>query len=333
MIFLMFKVREFHNRLIDDWLEVWGDQAARFPEFLAPITRQVMELQILGNPLFDPAGLLIAYDETRPIGVIHAAFGPNPSGSDLSRLVGILYPPVIRSDIPHDRGEVARALIEAAENYLSSRGTRRWYAGGYANSSPFYTGLYGWTNPVGICDDDVETIGIFRQMGYRPCGTSRRFRLVCAPYRPVITPKIQAADNEVVVSRFVRQSEPSWWEANIYRNFETEEWNVFYRNAINDDPIAGAVFRRMSPTFSTRGEIEQTEVRYILDYIAVVESKLRRGIASLLLMVALADLSRLNSEFIVDTVTDVRDARLTSFLLASRFEEVGTVSSFFKVVS
>lgn len=329
----MFKVREFNNRLIGDWLEVWGDQAARFPEFLAPVTRQVLELQILGNSLFDPAGFLIAYDGKTPIGVIHAAFGPNPSGSDLSRLVGILYPPVIRTDVPVDRGRAAQELIEAAEAYFHAQGTRRWYAGGYANSSPFYTGLYGWTNPVGICDDDVETVEILHRLGYRPCGVSRRFRLVCAPYRPVITPKIQQADNEVVVTRFVRQSEPSWWEANIYRNFETEEWNVLPRDAINDDPIAGAVFRQMSPTFTPRGEIEQDQTRYILDYIAVVETRLRCGIASLLLTVALSDIARLHGEFIVDTVVDVRDTRMASFLLASQFTEVGTVSSFFKVVS
>ena len=329
----MLEVREFNNRLVGDWLEVWGDQAARYPDFLAPVTQQVFELQILGNVLFDPAGLLIAYDGATPLGVIHAAFGPNPTGSDLSRMVGILYPPVIRSDRPLDRGEVARVLIEAAEGYLRSRGTRRWYAGGYANASPFYTGLYGWTNPVGICDADTETIEIFRRMGYRPCGASRRFRLVCAPYHPSVTPKMQEVYHKVDIRPSIRLSESSWWEANIYRNFDTEEWNVYFQDALNDDPIAGAVFRQMTPIYTDRGEMEQKETRFILDYLAVVESQLRRGIGTLLLAVALTDISHLCSAFTVDTVADARDERMSAFLLANRFEEVGTVSSFFKVVS
>ncbi len=329
----MFKVREFSNRLVDDWLKVWGDQAARFPEFLAPVTRQVMETQILGNFLFDPAGLLIAYKDDEPIGVIHAAFGPNADGTDLSHQVGILYPPVIRSDIAVRRGEVARALIEAAENYLRGRGSRRWYAGGYGNSSPFYTGLYGWTNPVGVCDEDTETIEILRQMGYRDDRVSRRFRMVWPPPRISITPKIQEASNHVTINRFARQSEPSWWESNIYRNFESEEWNVFFRDGLNDDPIAGAVFRQMTRTCSPRGEIEQKESRFILDYIAVVETRLRRGIASLLLIFALADLERTYGRFTVDTVVGADDAPLASFLRANGFLEVGTVSSFRKVVS
>ncbi len=328
----MFKVRQFHNRLIDDWLTVWGDQAARFPDFLAPVTRQVMELQILGNPIFDPAGLMIAYDGSTPIGVVHASFGPNPSGNDLSKAVGILYPPVIRSDMPLDRGAAATALIRAAEDYFLAHGTHRWYAGGYAHSSPFYTGLYGWTNPEGICDSDTETIDMLYRMEYRPFGISRRFRLVCAPFHPHVTPKIQKADRDILVTRFVRQTEPSWWDANIYRNFDTEEWNAFFRGGINDDPIAGAIFRRMTPTFSPRGEIEQKEVRYILDYIAVVEDRLRRGIASLLLMIALTDIAQFHPQFTVDTVIDSRDSRLAEFLRANRFQEIGTVSSFYKVV-
>lgn len=329
----MIEVREFNNRLVDDWLEVWGDQAARFPEFLAPVTRQVLELQVLGNPLFDPAGLLIAYDGAAPLGMIHAAFGPNPAGTDLSRLVGILYPPVIRSDRPLDRGEVARTLVEAAEAYLRACGTRRWYAGGYANASPFYTGLYGWTNPVGICDADTETIDVFRRLGYRSCGVSRRFRRVCAPYRPSVTPKMQEMYRLVDIRPSIRLSESSWWEANIYRNFDTEEWNVYFQDALNDDPIAGVLFRQMTPTFTDRGEMEQKETRFILDYIAVIESQLRRGLATLLLAVALTDISHLCSAFTVDTVVDARDERLGSFLRANQFEETGTVSSFFKVVS
>ena len=65
----------------------------------------------------------------------------------------------------------------------------------------------------------------------------------------------------------------------------------------------------------------------------MVETRLRCGIASLLLTVALSDIARLHGEFIVDTVVDVRDTRMASFLLASQFTDAGTVSSFFKVVS
>ena len=329
----MIEVRCFHNLLADDWLSVWSDQAARFSDFLAPVTRQVLESQILGNILFDPEGLFLAYLDGVPVGVIHAAFGPNADGTDFSYQVGILYAPVIRSDIPLDRSGVAAELIQAGEDYFQKRGTHRWYAGGYAKASPFYTGLYGWTNPEGVSDADTETLAVFCRMGYSRFGVSRRFRLICAPFTPRLTPKIQEADNNVIISRFARPTEPSWWESNIYRNFDTEEWNVFPRKGLNDEPIAGALFRKMCPTFSPHGEIEQRENRFILDYIAVIETQLRQGIASLLLTVALADLTRCHSSFTVDTLVDARNERLAAFLQANRFQEIGTVTSFYKVLA
>lgn len=329
----MLEVRCFHNLLVGDWLSVWSDQAGRFSDFLAPVTRQILEEQILGNILFDPEGLLLAYLDGVPVGTIHAAFGPNADGSDFSRQIGILYAPIIRSDVPLDRSGVAAALIQAGETYFRRNGTHRWYAGGYSKASPFYTGLYGWTNPEGICDADRETLEVFCRLGYSRFGVSHRYRLRCAPWKSSLTPKIQQVDGRVLVTHFERVTEPSWWEANIYRNFDTEEWNVFPRNGFNDEPIAGAVLRWMSPTFSPYGEIERKDPRYILDYIAVNEAHLREGIASFLLTVVLAGLARHHSAFTLDTVIDARNGRLASFLQANRFQNIGSVTSFYKVVA
>lgn len=328
----MLTIKSFGNSDISDWLSVWTDQAERFPDFLAPVTRQVMETQILGNCLFDPKGLLIARFNGEPVGFIHAAFAPNRSGTDASKDVGILYAPIVR-DAPIPRGEIARALIDAGETYFLSHKTRRWYAGGYANSSPFYTGLYGRTNPDGICEKDTEILNVFHQLNYSPFSSSRRFRLVCAPFRANITPKIQQAHRSTLINRFTRSTEETWWDANIFRNFDSEEWNAFTRDSRDDEPIAGVLFRRMASTYSARGELEQREVRYILDYIGVVETSLRQGIASLLLTAALIDLGKYTHSFTVDTVVDSGDTRLAEFLLANKFKELDSVCSFYKVLA
>jgi hypothetical protein len=332
MIPSMLEVRHFQNKLVGDWLAVWRKEAARFPDFLAPISQNVLETQILGNVLFDPEGLLIAYQDKTPVGVIHAAFGPNADHSDLSREIGILYAPIIRGDIAVDRTETATALISAAEAYFRGWQTRYYFVGGYAEASPFYTGLYGRTNPNGIDCSDTETLEVLRRMGYDPFRDSQIYRLVCAPFRPAITPKIQRVDNGVLVSRFTRSTEPTWWKSNIYRNFESEEWNLFPRKAINGDPIGGVVFRSMTMGSPLCGPFERPESRFILDYIGVVGSKLRRGIASFLLTVALADLSRYRPSFIVDTIVPNENIALACFLEANRFEKVAAVTSFCKFV-
>ena len=197
---------------------------------------------------------------------------------------------------------------------------------------PSIPGCYGRTNPNGIDCSDTETLGFYAAWGMTLQGIHRSTGLSVRRFAPAITPKIQRVDNGVLVSRFTRSTEPTWWKSNIYRNFESEEWNLFPRKAINGDPIGGVVFRSMTMGSPLCGPFERPESRFILDYIGVVGSKLRRGIASFLLTVALADLSRYRPSFIVDTIVPNENIALACFLEANRFEKVAAVTSFCKFV-
>lgn len=328
----MLTLRPFCNADCHQILRLWEKKSREFPDFFVPMAMETLESQILGNVLFDPAGLILAFEGTDAVGFLHASFSPDPNGDGPSTTSGILFSPILDPAAPN-RAEVAAELIAAGEQYLLSREARRWYVGGYANASPFYTGLYGRCNPEGILASDELIIATLNNTGYRPLGRSRLFRLNLSDYRPTINQKMHEAHRRCTVRKMPNPTAPNWWEANIYRNFLSSEWNVFLRDDRSPfpEPVAGALFHRMQKSLYTPRTEDDDIVHLILSYIGVAENELRNGIASLLFSVVVGDI--LSEEFLpvaVDTIVPEEDERLAAFLQKQGFAETEQVRSFFK---
>ena len=329
----MLSVRPFTNKDSGFIVEIWMEKSREYPDFFAPMSLDLLEGQVLGNPLFDAKGFLFVFDGDRPVGFIHAAFSPNPQGDDLSYETGILFSPIIRPG-RGDREEIAETLILAGENYFRSHGTSRWYAGGYANGSPFYMGLYGRCNPEGIFVKDQFILETFYKLGYRLFAESRRFRLDLANFQSIISPKIYKASLKYIVRRIPCWKAPNWWTANIYRNFQTIEWNVFDRDnhTLFPELVAGALFHKMQKPIYSRFFPDHNATHFILDYIGVVEGALRQGIASFLLTTIFNELKADSVlSIVIDSILEAQDERLANFLLSLGFEETDLVQSLYKI--
>lgn len=328
-------IQPYHNANSAAVVDIWSEQAGKFPDFFTPLSIDLLESQILGNSLFDAKGFLIALDDGKPVGFIHASFCPDLQGTNLSYETGILFAPIIRPDIAA-RAEIAETLILAGENYLRSHGTERWYAGGYASASPFYMGLYGRCNPEGILQKDEMVIDAFLKLGYHLFSESRRFRIELSRFHPNVTTKIHKAHRDFIVRRMPGWKAPNWWEANIYRNFNSMEWNVFSRDDHSSfpEPIAGSLFRQIQRPIYSRNNQDRNAVHIIMDYIGVLESNLRQGIASFLLTTSFNEM--IADEFspiVVDTIVESQDKPLIDFLLSHHFQETDSVRSLYKIQS
>lgn len=327
----MLTLRPFCNADCRHILRIWEKKTSESPDLFVPMAMETLESQILGNILFDPAGLFLVFDGSEAIGFIHASFTPDPEGNGPTCSSGILFSPVVALDVPN-RKTIITELIAAGEQYLLSYDARRWYFGGYANASPFYTGLYTRCNPEGICGD-AQIVEALMKTGYQSFGTSRLFRLNLGEYQPTINQKIHEAHHRCRVQKMPGWRAPNWWEANIYRNFISSEWNVFLRDeaAGFPEPVAGILFHRMQKSLYSPRTKDDDVIHLILSYIGVIESQLRTGIASLLFSIAASEI--LSEEFlpvVVDTIVPDEDTRLAPFLRKQGFFETAKVCSFFK---
>lgn len=330
----MLTLRPFCNADAHFILHLWADKVRNAPEFYTPMSMDTLESQILGNTLFDPRGLIIAFSNHNAVGFIQASFCPDPSGAGPRRGVGILYSPIIHSACP-DAQETAKALILAGEQYLSHCGADRWYVGGCANASPFYTGLYGRVNPEGIYEKEDLILDTFLKLGYHPFGRSYRYQLDLANYRSPVSPRVHEAYRHYIVRKMPNWSAPNWWEANIYRNFRSIEWNVFSRtdNTVFPEPVAGALFHRMAQSLYVRSQDgDDDKIHLFLAYIGVVENHLRMGIGSMMFSCLVNEI--LSDEFlpvVVYTMVPEEDHRLASFLNHQNFQMIDAVRSFYKI--
>ena len=85
---------------------------------------------ILGRLQFDAEGLILAEDDGRLAGFVHAAFGPESAvgpSHQIDRSMGTVAMLVV--DPKRDDPALELALFDQAEAYLKSRGAKVLYAG------------------------------------------------------------------------------------------------------------------------------------------------------------------------------------------------------------
>jgi GNAT superfamily N-acetyltransferase len=120
----------------------------------------------LSKPYFDAAGLIVALDEGRPVGFVHAGFGPDGNGTGVDPTVGIVCSIGV---LPSHRGRgIGGELLRRSEEYLRGRGARRLIAGPMAPRNPYTFALYGGAASCGFLASDPMAQPFLRRFGYRP---------------------------------------------------------------------------------------------------------------------------------------------------------------------
>ena len=106
------------------------------------------EQLVFSKPYFDCAGLILAFDDGRPVGFAHAGFGPNENDSGISTDLGTTCLMMLEPGC--SEAEVSAGLLERSEDYLRGRGAKVLYGGGMSPLNPFYLGLYGGSELPGV---------------------------------------------------------------------------------------------------------------------------------------------------------------------------------------
>ena len=244
----MIDYRPFRNTDPPALCEIWRNHPPVRALF-QPLTPSVLEDVVLSKPFFDRAGLIVATDEHRPVGFVHAGFGADQSGSTLDRSVGATCMLMVAHH--QRRTQIAEGLLERSEAYLRERGAATIFGGGSARVAPFYAGLYGGCSVPGILENDRQMVDLYRSMGYKE--TARRVILQRAVvgFRPVMDRQQIQLRRTLVVEPTADPPARTWWEACT--EGQTDRYAYVARPRSGGEVVALAVYWDMEPLASSWG--------------------------------------------------------------------------------
>jgi GNAT superfamily N-acetyltransferase len=202
--------RPFRNTDPPALAEIWRSQPP-LARLAQPMSAALWEQCVLSKVYFDPEGLIVATDGARPVGFVHAGFGPNEERDCLDCRRGVVGRLFVA---PHaERGVIMGELLAAAENYLTRRGACEALAGSVDHRGPFYLGLYGSSRLVGLLESDHAQIDYFLASGYEQIGERIVLQRSLMGFRPPV-------DRDQVRHRksfdVVLHDDPiasNWWDA------------------------------------------------------------------------------------------------------------------------
>ena len=220
---------------------------------LIPLSMNILQMQTLGLPFFDPRSIMLAFDDDTPVGYVHTTLGPSPDGFNLSSRTGQICFLAVNPECS-DPVSVARALLEAAEKYLIDLGVEEIYGGSPRPCAPFYIGFFGGAEAIGFFDSDTHLIRAFHEAGYEVFKNTVRFHLDLRDFKPRITPIVVGLMEKLDIFINDLPKPKTWWEACSFANFSWMEASARLKS--NGRPVARIRVRVANP------DMEDEDVLY-----------------------------------------------------------------------
>jgi GNAT superfamily N-acetyltransferase len=247
------------------------------------VSPDLLEQFVFAKLYFDYQGLVLAWDDGRPVGFAHAGFGPRDDEQAVSAELGTTCLALVRPDCSVT--EVGAGLLERCELYLRDRGAKVLYGGGIRPLNSFYLGLYGGAELPGVLESDTAAHQLFSAHGYREIDRTLLFQRDLAAFEAPVERQQMQLRRQMIVEVTPDPPPRTWWEACTTGEFELTRFDVVPRSG--GPPAAHAIFRNMdlaAPTGPGQsvGLIE----------LVVEASFRRRGVAVFLLSEALRQFAR-----------------------------------------
>jgi ribosomal protein S18 acetylase RimI-like enzyme len=235
-----------------------------------PLTTHEFDEMVLSKLHFEAEGLILAEDESKLVGFVHAGFGPEslegPSRR-LDRELGTVAMLVV--DPEHDDQALEQGLMAEAEGYLQNAGAKVFYAGGQAELSSFYWGLYGGSESSGILDQHQSFRRAAVDRGYESVAESLLLEADLA------TPEIRDPKSTLIrrQTRVVIDCEArpkNWWEATAIGNAQITRYQLLTKQGDHELATAG------SWDMAAFGRLDGKSRTGVID-VEVTEGERRKG--------------------------------------------------------
>lgn len=213
----MLSYRAFRNTDPPLLAAIWRSRTGK-PGLLQPISVDLLEQFIFGKLHFDYAGLILAFDDDRPVGFVHASFGPDADRQNMSTAMGVTC--VVAVCPGCDEMAVAAGLLEHSEAYLRQRGAKVLYGGGIPSIGPFYLGLYGGCNLPGVLESDEASRTLYSDRGYQQVDRVLVFRQDLVAFRPIVDRQQMQCRRGSLMQVIMDAPTRTLWEAMTAGDFD-----------------------------------------------------------------------------------------------------------------
>ena len=267
----MLQYRSFRNTDPPILTAIWRSRPNE-PGFLRPVSVDLFEQLVFAKLHFDYKGLLLALEDERPVGFVHASFGPNAERTNVSTETGVICALMVRPIAPDGSRNRAAGAIR---NLSAPRGVQVIMGGARRPLNPFGSGLYGGVEPPGILNSDGIAQEAYLRCGYQPATQTRIFRQNLNLLKlPADRQQLQFR-RRMVVQVMVDPPTRDWWEASTWGDFDLNLFELVPRGG--GAAVARAVVRDLAITDEGGGRAVG-----ILD-VEVDPSQRRQGLATHLL--------------------------------------------------
>jgi GNAT superfamily N-acetyltransferase len=238
----LIRYRAFENRDPPALAEIWRTQRP-IRGRLQAVTPQLIEEHVLAKPWFDRQGLIVACQGARPVGFVHAGFGPDATHRDLDYSQGTTCLLMVA---PHDnRPMIAAELLDASEDYLRRRGARQLHAGSFEPLNPFYLGMYGGSDVVGVLASNTGWLSLLTNCGYQPDMRRVLAGRTLAGFRPPVDRKQMQVRRKFKVAGPRSVLPDSWWDACVWALHEWTRFSLVLPGG--GEPLVSATFWDVEP--------------------------------------------------------------------------------------
>jgi ribosomal protein S18 acetylase RimI-like enzyme len=214
-----------------------------------PVSSALFEQHLFSKQTFDPAGVIVACDDERPIGFVHGGFGPNDAGNGLDYSLGVTL--MLRVIPEFESPELSRDLLAASEAYLRGRGATVLYGGGMKPLDPFYLGLYGGSELSGVLGSDTRLNEVFQQNGYEVATEAVVLHHELARSRPSFSREQRLLGRETQFDQNYNPRAENWWEVNRLGEIDRQHFRLTPRRT--HETLAIVEFWDIEPLASSWG--------------------------------------------------------------------------------
>jgi ribosomal protein S18 acetylase RimI-like enzyme len=231
------RFRAFRNGDPPALAELWNRGV---PEtgVVRPLGAHEFDELVIGKLNFEADGLILAEEDGRLVGFVHAGFGPEfPDGPShrMDRELGTIAMLVV--DPHRDDPTLELGLLTEAEAYLRGRGAKVLYAGGQAELSSFYWGVYGGSEFSGVLETHQAFRRAARNAGYEAVATNVLLEAdLSAP--EIRDPKSMLIRRQNRVEIIEDAIPANWWEAAAIGHTQITRFRVLAK--VDDRELARA---------------------------------------------------------------------------------------------
>lgn len=244
----MIQYRSFLNSDTPSVAGIWSGRDAQRGA-LQSVSALLLEEQVYAKLYFDRAGLIVAVEDGRFVGFVHAGFLPNADRSALSSQQGVINLLMVVPDT--DRQAIGSELMRRAEAYLLGRGATSVFAGSPEPWGPFYLGLYGGSQLPGVLASDKCWNDVLESSGYVEAEQHLILQRGLSGFRPPVDRQMMQIRRQC---QWEVERDPiacSWWEACT--TGEVPRTRFLLSSKTNANLKAAATFWNVEPFASQWG--------------------------------------------------------------------------------